>query len=208
MDLVTLESKEFRAKWDKTSSQFVGDAVWSNFDESVKTLMVFVEIPSKALLLKNLFKEQKNGWFLASLCVLPQILKSLLYTDILSGCKFTIHNPKAPAVASQLQRLIFYNHVPPFLAWFAYSINRNYIRLLAVGGIVSRGWLNEEVITSGVAKYLQKEYRKAADSLENTSRQEVHSISWEHWDLQILLERWLADIPLVRFSFGFSLYHN
>lgn len=85
MDLVTLQRKDVQSKLFKTSSTFIGDCVWSNFIEIMDQMLVLVEVLSQGFFLGNFFKEQENGWLLAAVCIMPQIVRGLMYTDEFGG---------------------------------------------------------------------------------------------------------------------------
>lgn len=87
-----------------------------------------------------------------------------------------------------------------FAAWFAYSFNKSYVRLIALRDIVVRDWLREEIATGDLGEYFQMEYQKAITSLGNVSRRGASAIRWENYDIQALFERWFSDFPVVRFN--------
>lgn len=63
----------------------MGDAIWSKFQELLAQSLFIVEALSQGWFLANFFKQQENGWFLAVVCVGPQIFRVLLHTDEFGG---------------------------------------------------------------------------------------------------------------------------
>jgi hypothetical protein len=84
-----------------------------------------------------------------------------------------------------------------FLAWFAYAANKAYRRLRAVGDTARNTLYNEEIITSGLGKYIQKEYQKALDGLGDMSHRSIYTIRWERVGLKDFINICLRDTALV-----------
>jgi hypothetical protein len=85
MDLVTLQRKDVQSRIRKMTDTFVGDAVWDKYHAILDHMLVIVEVLSQGLFLLNFFKQQDNGWMLAAVCVLPQLVKALLWNDQFGG---------------------------------------------------------------------------------------------------------------------------
>lgn len=187
MDLVTLQRKDVQNKLNKTSSTILGDSVWKNFSEMVGQVTGLLEIGSQGYFLFNFFRSQENGWLLAGICVLPRVLQGFMYSDKLGGGAWI---------------LLFRHHLSDNpIVWFAHAINKAYLRLRSVGDTVQNKDFFEEILSSGMGRYLHEEYHKAMDSLGNVPYGNVYSVLWENrgpWkDLVNIL---LHDASLVSLS--------
>ncbi|KIM29074.1 hypothetical protein M408DRAFT_127791 [Serendipita vermifera MAFF 305830] len=153
MDLITLQRKDVQSKLNKTTETFLGDRIWSDFGELVSQGTGLLEIGSQAYFLANFFRAQENGWALAAVCVLPQVTRGLMYSDDFGG------------------------------VWFAHAINKAYLRLRSVGDTAQDKTFFEEIISSGLGRYLQTEYHKAMDQLGETPYGHIYQILWEERSL-------------------------
>ena len=91
MDLVTLQRKDVQSKIRKTSITFLGDNVWREFTSLIGQCSGVMEVASQGYFLFNFFRSQQNGWVLAAVCVLPQIIQGILYTDEFGGGEYIHH---------------------------------------------------------------------------------------------------------------------
>jgi hypothetical protein len=88
MDLVTLQRKEVQSRLKRMSYTFIGDAMWYKYSDIMKQMFIIVEVLSQGWFLGNFFSQQDNGWTLAAVSVLPQLLRGLLHSDPFGGCAF------------------------------------------------------------------------------------------------------------------------
>lgn len=58
----------------------------------------------------------------------------------------------------------------------------------------------EEVICSGLGRYIQKEYLKAMYELGDVPHQSIHEMGWEDVSLRTFLVTCAQDAPLVSFK--------
>lgn len=168
MDLVTLQRKDVQSKLRKTTNTFLGDNIWREFTSLVGQFSSIMEIASQGYFLLNFFRSQENGWALAAVCVLPQVIQGILYNDEFGG------------------------------VWFAHAVNKAYLRLRAVGDTAQDKTYFEEIISSGLGVYLQREYHKAMDGLGTVSHSHVYRVLWdERGPWKDLINVALQDVSLI-----------
>ncbi|KAG8808166.1 hypothetical protein FRC17_004076 [Serendipita sp. 399] len=167
MDLVTLQRKDVQTKLSLMSNTFLGDNVWKQFCELIRQLTGIAEVASQGWFLIQFFRSQDNGFVLASVCILPQIIKALLYTDELGG------------------------------VWFAYAINQAYVRARSLGDTAKNKLYFEEITGSGLYSYLQEEYHNAQAQLQGVNCNHVYRLLWDsHSTWRGFIETSLQDISL------------
>jgi len=170
MDLVTLQRKDVQSKLNKTTQTFLGDRIWPDFGELVSQITGMLEILSQGWFLANFFSAQENGWALAAVCVLPQVARGLMYSDDFGGGKYSYKQSKDPNLTLTT-------------VWFAHAVNKAYLRLRSVGDTAQDKTFFEEIISSGLGRYLQTEYHKAMEQLGETPYGHIYQILWEERSL-------------------------
>jgi hypothetical protein len=67
MDLVTLQRKDVQSKLSKTTTTFLGDAIWQSFVGLMEQITSILEVASQGWFLASFFRTQENGelslWF-------------------------------------------------------------------------------------------------------------------------------------------------
>ncbi|PVF98309.1 P-loop containing nucleoside triphosphate hydrolase protein [Serendipita vermifera] len=168
MDLVTLQRKDVQSKFNKMSSTIMGDLVWREFGELVEQITGLIDMASQASFLISFFMTQENGKSLAVVCILPQVVQRLLYDNWFNG------------------------------VWFAVAMNKAYLRLRAVGDTARNKSFFEEIISSGLGQYIQKEYNTAMEALGDTPYRHFYTIMWNERNLwKDLVNILVNDISLI-----------
>jgi len=85
MDLVTLQRKDVKSKFGKTTDILLGDRVWRDFQGLMSQATGMLELASQGWFLVNFFRAQENGWVLAIVSVAPQVVRGLMYSDDFGG---------------------------------------------------------------------------------------------------------------------------
>jgi hypothetical protein len=85
MDLTTLQRKDVQSKLNKTTETFLGDRIWKDFGDLINQATGMLEIGSQGWFLTNFFRTQENGWVLAAMCMLPQVIRGVMYNDDFGG---------------------------------------------------------------------------------------------------------------------------
>ncbi|KAG9043686.1 hypothetical protein FS842_001733, partial [Serendipita sp. 407] len=149
MDLVTLQRKDVQKKLNAMSDSFLGGCIWEEFTQLVGQMAGLAEVASQGAFLVQFFRSQQNGLALSLVCILPQIAQVLLYRDSLGD------------------------------TWFAYATNQAYVRARSVGDTAKDKRYFEEIVGSGLYRYLQNEYHKAQSQLKGVSCGSVWQVIYE-----------------------------
>ncbi|KAG8795173.1 hypothetical protein FRC17_008175, partial [Serendipita sp. 399] len=169
LDLVTLQRKDVQTKLNYMSGTFLGDQIWQQFGDLFRQITSLAEIVSQGYFLFNFFRSQDNGTVLASVCILPQIFKALLYTDAFGAG-----------------------------AWFAFARNQAYVRARSVGDTARNKNYFEEIVGSGLYRYLQTEYHKAQIQLKGSLCHNVYQAVWQSNNhLKSFIDMGLQDVSLM-----------